>query len=121
MYDGKVHDFAIFKEIFSKMDFSALKVYVDLGFLGIRKLITYNDLYIPYKSSKKHPLTETEKAYNSTIAGVRIGIENAIAKAKSFFILRIENRMRLKLKLDDAIQICAALANLKTNSLIINQ
>ncbi|NJO01492.1 MAG: hypothetical protein HC880_07205 [Bacteroidia bacterium] len=29
MYDGKIHDFTIFKELFTGFDFSGLKVYVE--------------------------------------------------------------------------------------------
>ena len=37
MYDGKADYFSIFKEIFTNFNFSKLEVYVDLGFLGIKK------------------------------------------------------------------------------------
>jgi hypothetical protein len=123
MYDGKTHDFAIFKNIFTNIDFSALNLYVDLGFLGIKKTIKYNELFIPHKASKNHPLNDDQKKENSTLSSVRVAVENAIAKLKSFFILRIENRMRINTKLDDAFIICSALANFKTKkhkSLIIN-
>jgi hypothetical protein len=118
-YDGKVHDMAIFKEILANFDFSKLIIYVDLGFLGIKKIIKFNELFIPIKASKKHKLTDSEKEFNSTIARIRVCIENAIAKLKSFFILRIENRMKIKTKLDEAFHICANLVNFKRNSLII--
>lgn len=118
MYDGKTHDFTIFKAIFSGIDFSALDLYVDLGFLGIKKAIHYNHLYIPDKASKYHPLDAIKKEENSTLSSIRVAVENAIAKLKSFFILRIENRMRIKSKLDEAFTICAALANFKTKNII---
>lgn len=51
---------------------------------------------------------------NALFAHVRIVVENTLAKVKSFFILRIENRMRQKAKLADSFQRCAALANFKT-------
>ena len=114
MYDGKTHDFTIFKNIFTNIDFSALHLYVDLGFLGIKNVVKYDNLHIPYKASKNHPLDNIKKEENSILSSIRVAVENAIAKLKSFFILRIENRMRIKSKLDDAFVICAALANLKT-------
>jgi hypothetical protein len=114
MYEGKIHDFTIFKNIFTNIDFSTLNLYVDLGFLGIKKTIKYDKLFIPHKASKNHPLDENQKKENSTLSSIRVAVENAIAKLKSFFILRIENRMRIKTKLDDAFVICSALANFKT-------
>ena len=120
MYDGKTHDFTIFKALFSGMDFSALNVHVDLGFLGIKKQVTFSDISIPHKASKHHPLSEEQKKENSTLAAIRVVVEHAIAKLKAFFILRIENRMKDKEKLSDAFGICALLANFKNKSLIIN-
>lgn len=120
MYDGKIHDFTIFKQLFANFDFSDLRVYVDLGFLGIKKAVTIEELYIPYKSSKKCPLSDIQREINYIYSRIRVRIENAIAKIKSFFILRIENRMRISTKLNDAFHICSMLANYKSNSLIIN-
>ncbi len=87
---------------------------VDAGFIGIKKSVKCQHVWIPYKASKKHPLTKVQKAINTLFAHVRVAVENAIAKAKSFFILRIENRMRRKAKLTDAMRLCTALANYKT-------
>jgi hypothetical protein len=113
MYEGKAHDFSIFKEIFTDFDFSHLKVYVDLGFLGIKKKVKFDKLFIPHKGSKKQPLSQIQKDENCTYSRIRVGIENALAKIKSFFVLRIENRMRIKRKLHDAIEICSLISNFK--------
>lgn len=121
MYDGKTHDFTIFKALFSGLDFSALKVHVDLGFIGIKKKVTFSDICIPHKASKHHPLTQEQKNENSTLAALRVVVENAIAKLKAFFILRIENRMKRKEKLADAFDICTLLSNFKNKSININQ
>ncbi|WP_232064901.1 transposase family protein [Rhodocytophaga rosea] len=112
-YGGKVHDFTIFKELCTGFDFSKMKVYVDLGFLGIKKVIKYKQLFIPHKASKKHPLTRDQKEANCTYSKTRVGIENAIAKIKSFFILRSKNRIRIANKLNDTIGICSLLSNFK--------
>jgi len=117
MYDGQTHDFTIFKELFTDMNFSDVKVYVDLGFLGIKKVIKFSELFIPHKSSKNHPLTEIQKEENCTYSRIRVGVENALAKVKSFFILRIENRMKIKSELDTFFQLCSMLSNFKINSL----
>jgi len=93
---------------------SAYHLHVDAGFVGIKKAVNYQDIWIPYKASKNHPLTTVQKMINALFAHVRIVVENTLAKVKSFFILRIENRMRQKAKLADSFQRCAALANFKT-------
>lgn len=114
MYSGSVHDFRIFKELFAGLDFSSMRVYVDLGFLGIKKVVKYSELFIPFKGSKNKPLNDEQIATNRQYSGVRIGVEHAIGRMKSYFALRIENRMRIGEKLSDAFQICAMLANFKT-------
>ena len=93
---------------------SAYRLHVDAGFIGIKKAVHYQDVWIPYKASKNYPLTTVQKMINTLFAHVRIVVENALAKMKLFFILRIENRMRQKAKLTDSFQLCAALANFKT-------
>jgi len=99
---------------------SAYRLHVDAGFVGIKKVVNYQDVWIPYKASKNHPLTKVQKLINTLLAHVRIVVENALAKMKSFFILRIENRMRQKVKLTDSFQLCAALANFKTAGYKLN-
>ena len=112
-YDGHTHDFTIFKEIFAGFDFSKFQTYVDLGFIGIKKHVVEGDIFIPHKASKNHPLTASQKEENTELARVRVVVEHSIAKIKSFFIMRIENRMKMKNELNNAFHICAALANFK--------
>ena len=120
-YPGHTHDFVIFKNLFADLDFSGRVVYVDSGFVGIKKNITGAIIYIPHKSSKNHPLTQDQKDDNTALSKVRVVIENSIAKIKSFFVLRIENRMKIKQRIDEVIGLCADLANFKTKmSLTIN-
>jgi len=118
LYPGRVHDFTIFKEVLAEFDFSKLKVHVDLGFLGIAKLLPTACINIPLKATKNKPLTPEQKAGNKQMAQLRVVVENTIAKMKSFFVLRIENRMRHKQKLDEAFEVCADLANFKTSFLV---
>jgi len=117
MYDGHVHDFAMFKDIFAGFDFSLFRVHVDSGFSGLEKQVTPSFLFRPTKARKNYPLTPVQRACNAALASVRVRVEHAIAKAKAFFSLRIENRMRQKSKLDDAVGICVGLANFKTQLL----
>lgn len=121
LYPGKEHDFTIFKDLFAGFDFSRLRIHVDLGFLGILKAVTTGQVNIPHKKPPKKALTAAQKAENILLARLRVVVENTIAKMKSYFVLRIENRMKKKMNLDDAVELCAALANLKTNNyLLIN-
>ncbi len=113
-YSGHTHDFTIFKDIFGGLDLSAYRLHVDAGFVGIKKAVKFQAIWIPYKASKNKPLNKWQKAVNKVFAHVRIVVENVIAKMKSFFVLRIENRMRQKIKFADSFQLCAALANFKT-------
>ena len=113
-YHGRVHDFTIFKETLAGFDFGARRIHVDLGFVGIQKHIVGGHVFIPRKASKKQPLTPEQKQQNKALARRRVVVENAIAKLKSFFVLRVENRMKQKEKLADAFEICAGLANFKT-------
>lgn len=62
------------------------------------------------------PLTSSQRFVNKALASVRVRVEHAIAKLKTFFILRIENRMKQKNKLDEALSICVGLANFKIKS-----
>lgn len=110
-----MHDFTIFKDIFAGFDFSLFRVPIDSGFSGLENHVTPLFIFRPTKASKNHPLTSLQRTCNSALASVRVRVEHAIAKAKAFFSLRIENRMRQKQKLDDAMAICVGLANFKTN------
>ena len=122
MYPGKVHDFAIFKELFAGFDFSRVRVHVDLGFLGIQNEVVLNEFNIPHKKLPKQLLTTAQKDENKALARLRVVVENAIAKMKSYFILRVENRMKKKVYLDEAMELCAMLANLKTtNGLLVSK
>ena len=73
---------------------------------------------MPHKSRKNAPLSLEQKEENTALSRIRVVVENSIAKMKSFFVLRIENRMKMKAKLDEAFEICAALANFKTKMLL---
>ena len=106
----------MFKDLFANFDFSPFRLHVDSGFQGIAKQVQSEQIFIPHKARKKTPLTQEQKDENTALSRLRVSVENAIAKIKSFFILRIENRMRKKAKLDDAMELCVALANFKTKS-----
>lgn len=113
MASGKTADITLFRESCGNFDFSKLSVWVDLGFLGIGKDITPMALHIPWKSSKNHPLDVSKKEDNRIMAGVRVIVENCLAMLKRYFVLRIENRMIIKAKMDDAVLLCSYLWHFK--------
>jgi hypothetical protein len=59
-------------------------VWLDLGFVGIKKDYPRLQVVIPHKSSKNHPLTPLQKAENRVIRAFRICAEHAIAGIKRF-------------------------------------
>lgn len=117
LYDGSVHDYTIFKEVFSTIELKKYRVHVDAGFIGIRDFIDCKHVFIPHKATRNNPLTKLQKTVNAVLAGHRVCIENSIARMKAYFVLRVENRMRDKSKLQDAVQLCLGLANFKNRSI----
>ena len=113
LYPGHVHDFSIFKQECGNIDFSNLRLHVDLGFLGIQKVVPAAHVFIPHKNYRTRPLTAEQKQENTSLSRIRVVVENVIAGMKAFFVLRIKNRMKDKQGLEDAIDACVLLANLK--------
>ena len=97
--------------------FAAIKVLVDLGYLGIATDYAGADIRLPHKkprTSQHNPqpmLTPDQKADNRTISQVRIAIEHAIAGIKRYNILVQRFRNRRANFHDDVIAICAGLWN----------
>jgi hypothetical protein len=58
---------------------------VDLGYQGLQKRT--KNVLIPYKKSKKSPLTDEQKQHNKSVSSARIAIEHVFAKLKIFNIL----------------------------------
>lgn len=110
---GKKHDFAIFKDNIKKMPI-AKNIKVDSGYNGINKY--KNNVEIPKKKSKKHPLTKDDKANNTKISRVRIKVENKIRELKIFKILSDTYRNFTK-KHDLRFNIIAGIVNLKNGFL----
>lgn len=90
-----------------------MRLHVDLGFLGIKKMLPEAHVFIPHKKCRTRPLTAEQKQENTSLSRIRVVVENVIAGMKVFFVLRIKNRMKNKQGLEDAINACALLANLK--------
>lgn len=113
IFEGTTHDFEIFKQIFLTYNFALLSIWVDLGFLGIAKMVDAKQIYIPHKASKKHPLTKSQKETNCTLSRFRVVVENTLSGVKRYQILCIKNRMHSQNKRDESMEICTNLWNFK--------
>jgi len=83
--NGHEHDFSIYKRSIGTEIHESIMVYADLGYLGIERF--HKNSKIPLKSSKLHPLSDTDKAYNKRLARKRIVVEHINAKIKTFKIM----------------------------------
>lgn len=61
------------------------RIYADSGYQGLQD--EHPDTDIPYKKSKKKPLTKDERAYSHGLSRFRVRVEHAFAKLKSFRML----------------------------------
>ena len=92
---GSQHDYGLFKQEFPPGEdwFATFKVWVDLGYLGIRKDYNALEIFIPHKTpraSKANPhpsLTTEQKCENREQSRVRVVVEHAIGGMKRFSIL----------------------------------
>jgi transposase len=80
---GRVHDIEI-RRRGSCLPKNA-HVYGDSAYQGLPQDHPATD--IPYKKSKKKPLTKDERAYNHALSRFRVRVEHRIAKIKSFRML----------------------------------
>lgn len=82
-HPGRKHDFRIRKEE-TPLPRENDK-YVDLGYQGLQKRTW--QVKLPFKRTKKQPLTEEQKTYNRQQASFRMRIEHKIRELKVFRIL----------------------------------
>jgi hypothetical protein len=75
----------------------------DSGFQGVR----HPSLCLPYKSSRKRPLTEEQRQWNTLLAGVRVVVEHSIGGMKRYNAVAGVYRNRLP-KTDDRFNLLAA-------------
>ena len=59
--------------------------YVDSGYQGLQK--DHPNVELPYKRSKKRPLSSDERSYNHALSRFRVRVEHKIAQIKSFRML----------------------------------
>jgi len=116
LYLGAQVDFSIFKKELASFNYNQIQVWVDLGFIGIQKVLTNGIVQIGYKRNKNTELNDEQKAVNKQIAKQRIVVEHAIGGLKRYYILRNEIRFKkphLNHKMEDAVETCAELWNFK--------
>jgi len=88
-----MHDFQLFVE--SRLALRPkTECLADSGYLGLRK--RHSNSRLPDKKSKRHPLTDEQRASNRRLSGERFVIEHIIRSVKIFRILaeRYRNRRR---------------------------
>jgi hypothetical protein len=90
---GRKHDFRLFKESGVHVH-TEIKIEADSGYQGIKKYHVNSDL--PYKNSKRKPLTKEQKQHNHEVSSSRVRVEHAIRSLKIFRIIaeRYRNRRR---------------------------
>jgi hypothetical protein len=90
--NGSEHDFSLFKRTIGDSSRESLRMYADLGYVGIKKF--HEKSKIPRKPSKNHKLGEKDKAYNKRLSRKRAGVEHINAKIKTFKIMAYPYRNR---------------------------
>lgn len=89
------HDFRLLQD--SKLQINQnIQIFVDSGYIGIRKIYTKNIIKIPIKRTKKHKLTKKDKRYNRELSKTRIKVEHINAEIKRFKILGTKYRNKRK-------------------------
>jgi hypothetical protein len=70
------------------------RIDADSGYIGIEKI--HENVHLPKKSSKLHPLTEKDKRYNKKHSRGRVVVEHVIRRIKIFKIMAVKYRNRRK-------------------------
>ena len=90
---GRKHDYRMCKE--SALPLAAsVRVEVDSGYQGLQKQHPCTTL--PFKGSKKKPLSKEQRKHNRSLASSRVIVEHTIRKLKIFRILKETYRNRRK-------------------------
>ncbi|MCL2387623.1 MAG: hypothetical protein FWC89_08775 [Defluviitaleaceae bacterium] len=90
----KDSEFKMFKESLV----GVLPVYIiallDSGYQGVNTYLL--NALIPYKASKKHPLTDEQKDFNTNLSKIRVSIEHINRELKIFRICKETYRCKGK-------------------------
>jgi IS5 family transposase len=87
------HDFRLFKDSRSVFA-SQIRCLANAGYQGLKD--RHKNSEIPARKSKRHPLTQEQKASNRQLSGERILVENVVRRPKVFRILSERYRNRRK-------------------------
>jgi hypothetical protein len=107
-HKGRVHDYRIRKGE-KPLPKQSLKL-ADSGYQGWQRL--QSNVIIPYKKSKKKPLTKEQKEHNRKLASIRIKVEHKIRQIKAFKIMS-EVYRNFQKKYNLRFNIVAGLVNFK--------
>ena len=118
-FSGHHHDYTMLKTDFPPEHpwFETIQALLDLGYQGIQKDYSGDNIEIPHKKprkSKANPqpkLTSEQKSENQALSRIRIFVENAIAGIKRFNILVHAFRNHSPAMNDQVIAVCAGLWN----------
>jgi len=117
IHEGKKHDFKILEEEFLDIDMFEHTVWVDLGFIGIKKRLpegkSEDKIKIPHKASKNTSLTKEQKEENTQKASKRVVVEHCLGSVKSFSILKNRHRTLNLDNISSTVRICCGLSNFK--------
>jgi len=80
-----------------------VSILADSGFQGMR----HRGMCLPVKASKKRPLSEQDRQWNTLLASLRVKVEHSIAGMKRFNAVAGVYRNRLP-KTDDRFNLLAA-------------
>ena len=106
---GRRHDYKLFQESRLPLHKQA-QIKADSGFQGIQK--EYPQAQVPYKGTKKQPLTAEQKRHNRELARERIVIEHINRECKIFRICQAKYRGKHK-NYTRTWKLVAALVNFK--------
>jgi len=86
--NGKKHDYSMFKNEFDPKNIPKnIALWMDKGFVGVRKDYPDANVVMPKKKPKGKELSAYDKEQNKTISGIRILSEHAIGGAKRLRIV----------------------------------
>ena len=83
---GTVHDFRMFKESLADVLPKNILALLDSGYQGIVEYLP--NALIPFKATKKNPLTVEQKAFNTMLSKLRVAIEHINRELKIFRICK---------------------------------
>jgi len=107
-HKGRVHDFRIRKQE-KLLPTNSIK-HVDSGYQGLQKL--QSNVVLPFKKSKKNPLSKEQREHNKNLASFRIKVEHKIREIKIFKIMA-ETYRNFQKKYNMRFNIIAGIVNLK--------